>query len=81
MRIRLCVNRYLLPPVKIWWDTSSFEPGDDHTVSTFLARISQIVPLEHSQWGLEDYVVEIEGFEVLHFQVLEAIVRDCDQVV
>lgn len=67
--------------MKIWWDTSSFEPGDDRTVSTFLARVGRVVPLESSLWGLEDYAVEIDGFEILHFQEVESIMRDHDEVV
>lgn len=67
--------------MKIWWDTSSFQPGDDKTVSSLLARVSQIVPLESSKWGLEDYAVEIDGFEVLHFQEVESVIREADEVV
>lgn len=81
MRIRLVINRNGLPSMKIWWDTSSFQPGDDKTVSSLLARVSQIVPLESSKWGLEDYAVEIEGFEILHFQEVETVIREADEVV
>lgn len=67
--------------MKIWWDTSSFQPGDDKTVSSLLARVSQIVPLESSKWGLEDYAVEVDGFEILHFQEVETLIREADEVV
>lgn len=33
------------------------------------------------QWGLEDYVVEIGGFECLHFMEVEGLLRDGDEVV
>lgn len=81
MRLRLVINRNGLPPMKIWWDTSSFQPGDDKTVSSLLARVSQIVPLESSKWGLEDYAVEVDGFEILHFQEVETLIREADEVV
>lgn len=82
MRLRLAIHRNQLPATRIWWDTaSSFQPADDHTVSALLARISQVVPLDGASWGLEDYVVEVDGFEVLHFQLLDAILKENDEVV
>ncbi|KAL7276440.1 hypothetical protein RUND412_000579 [Rhizina undulata] len=82
MRIRVVINRYLLPPTKIWWDLdSSFAPGEDRTVFVFLGKVSAIIPLDAGNWGLEDYAVEIDGFEILHFQEIETVVRDGDQVV
>ncbi|KAG0644051.1 hypothetical protein HOY80DRAFT_230792 [Tuber brumale] len=81
MRLRLFIQRNRLPPTKIWWDTSSFEPGDDHNVSTLLSRVGQIVPMESGGCGLEDYAVEVDGFEVLHFQEVERVIREGDQVV
>ncbi|GAD98431.1 hypothetical protein ANI_1_82104 [Paecilomyces variotii No. 5] len=33
------------------------------------------------QWGLEDYVVEVNGFECLHFMEVEGLLRDGDEVV
>ncbi|PWW75643.1 hypothetical protein C7212DRAFT_204854 [Tuber magnatum] len=81
MRLRLFIQRNRLPPTKIWWDTSSFEPGDDHNVSTLLSRVGQIVPMESGGWGLEDYAVEVDGFEVLHFQEVERVIREGDEVV
>ncbi|RPB04550.1 hypothetical protein L873DRAFT_1799479 [Choiromyces venosus 120613-1] len=81
MRLRLFIQRNRLPPTKIWWDTSSFEPGDDHNVSTLLSRVGQIVPMESGGWGLEDYAVEVDGFEVLHFQEVEKVIREGDEVI
>ncbi|CUS08059.1 unnamed protein product, partial [Tuber aestivum] len=81
MRLRLFIQRNRLPPTKIWWDTSSFEPGDDHNISTLLSRVAQIVPMESGGWGLEDYAVEVDGFEVLHFQEVERVIREGDEVV
>lgn len=36
---------------------------------------------EIGQWGLEDYVVEVNGFECLHFMEVEGLLRDGDEVV
>jgi hypothetical protein len=81
MRLRLVINRNSLPTMKIWWDTSAFQSGDDRNISSLLICVSQIVPLEFSKWGLEDYAVEIGGFECLHFQEVDSIIRDGDEVV
>ncbi|KAI5843985.1 hypothetical protein DFP73DRAFT_73094 [Morchella snyderi] len=81
MRLRLVINRNSLPTMKIWWDTSALKSGDDRNISSLLICVSQIVPLEFSKWGLEDYAVEIGGFECLHFQEVDSIIRDGDEVV
>ncbi|KAL2351484.1 hypothetical protein BJ546DRAFT_852521 [Cryomyces antarcticus] len=79
MRLRLSIHRHSLPAVKILWNT-----GDGKTPSTtvaqFLEQVNEIVPLEAEQWGFEDYVVEITGYECLHFQKLENVCRDEDAV-
>ena len=31
-------------------------------------------------WGLEDYVVEVGGFECMHFMEVEGLLRDNDTV-
>ena len=33
------------------------------------------------QWGLEDYVVEVNGFECLHFMSVDGLLREGDEVV
>ena len=64
-----------------------------YTVAQLLEDVNNVVPLETvdtsvglndepcGQWGLEDYVVEIGGFECLHFMEVEDLVRDGDEVV
>jgi len=37
--------------------------------------------MESGGWGLEDYAVEVDGFEVLHFQEVERVIREGDEVV
>lgn len=64
------------------------------TIAEFLEDVNELVPLETGsgisagrsdelggQWGLEDYVVEVNGFECLHFMEVEGLLRDGDEVV
>ena len=32
------------------------------------------------QWGLEDYVVEVRGYECLHYMDVDGLLRDGDEV-
>lgn len=64
-----------------------------YTVAQLLEDVNDVVPLETAdtsvglnnepcgQWGLEDYVVEVGGFECLHFMEVESLLRDGDEVV
>jgi hypothetical protein len=81
MRLRLHILRNDLPAVKVMWNTTSLKPGVDEIVSNLLNSINDIIPLEGSSWGLEDYVVELGGFEVLHFQEISAVFKEDDEVV
>lgn len=67
------------------------------TVAQLLEDLNEVVPLETAvdgdngtlgendelggQWGLEDYVVEVDGFECLHFMHVDGLLRDGDEVV
>ncbi|KAF2454624.1 hypothetical protein BDY21DRAFT_373892 [Lineolata rhizophorae] len=79
MRLRLVVKRHELPPVKFLW-----APDDENqlvcTVAQFLDQVNRVVPLESDDWGLDDYVVEIGGFECFHFLPLAQIAREDDEV-
>lgn len=68
--------------------------GDEGcTIAQLLDEINEVVPLETpdrsvgendeigGQWGLEDYVVEVNGFECLHFMHVDGLLRDGDEVV
>jgi hypothetical protein len=81
MRLRLHILRNDLPEVKVMWNTTSLKPSVDEIVSSLLNSINDIIPLESSNWGLEDYVVELGGFEVLHFQEIAAVFKEDDEVV
>jgi hypothetical protein len=54
--------------------------------------VNEVLPLETQvgdvdsqcgggQWGLEDYVVEVGGFECLHFMEVDGLLRDGDELV
>jgi len=82
MRIRLSINRYSLGTTKIWWDTGSINEGrPGTTISMLLESVNEVCQLESENWGLEDYVVEVGGWEVLHFHSVEGLLRDGDEVV
>lgn len=67
--------------------------GSGYTISQLLEDIDEVVPLESfegalgeneadgGQWGLEDYAVEVNGFECLHFMPVDGLLRDGDEVV
>ncbi|KAF3391162.1 hypothetical protein DPV78_011294 [Talaromyces pinophilus] len=62
------------------------------TIAQLLEDINEVVPLETAveavgenedtggQWGLEDYVVEVNGFECLHFMSVDGLLREGDEV-
>ncbi|KAL2010947.1 hypothetical protein VTN00DRAFT_3665 [Thermoascus crustaceus] len=71
---------------------AAFSSGG-YTIAQLLEDVNEVVPLEThrhpggrndqsgGQWGLEDYVVEVGGFECLHFMEVEGLLRDGDEVV
>ncbi|KAL9115924.1 MAG: hypothetical protein Q9227_000292 [Pyrenula ochraceoflavens] len=85
MRLRVNIQRHGLPATNILWTS---EPAFPHssashksaTISQFVEDVNSIVPLESGEWGLEDYVVEVGGYECLHFQPI-SIFQENDQVV
>ena len=85
MRLSLIVQRHGLPSVQILWRTDCFlsrqaSSGTDSTISQFLDQVNDVVPLEAEHWGLEDYVVEVKGFECLHFADLCQILKEDEEV-
>ncbi|KAK8073224.1 hypothetical protein PG994_004123 [Apiospora phragmitis] len=70
MRLNLVIRRNGLPEAKVVWPVPLEE---NPTVSKLLEQVNDIIPLESSDWGLEDYAVELSApdgsnFECLHFQ-------------
>ena len=84
LRLRLSICRYAVPEVKIVWPCTATK---DLTVAQLVGQVNNVVPLESGEWGLEDYVVELVGgggsahsFECLHYQAVETLFRDGDEV-
>lgn len=85
MRLQLTVQRHLLPPVHVLWTVGVLRPpyaaaGTTATIAQLLEQINEIIPLESEDWGLEDYAVEVRGFECLHFSELNHILKEDDDV-
>jgi len=81
MRLQLTVQRQGLPPTQVLWDTGALRPnhvssGTTTTIAQLLEHINEVIPLEAEEWGLEDYAVEVNGFECLHFCSLNILKED-----
>lgn len=82
IRLRLSIRRHGVPEVKLVWPCTA---NQDLTIAKLLAQVSEVVPLEGGQWGLEDYAVELQdtgggGFECLHFQQVGKVFKHDDQI-
>ncbi|MCJ1309459.1 hypothetical protein MMC25_003119 [Agyrium rufum] len=85
MRLRLFIERHALPTAQVLWTTEAFRPGsnatrDKLTIAQLLENVNEVIPLETIDWGLEDYVVEVRGFECLHFSLTSQVLKDEDEV-
>jgi hypothetical protein len=80
MRICLSVFRHGLPATRVIWATTDDQLSSGILVSRFLSDVNDIIPLESDDWGLEDYVVQLENYELLHFQNLSDVLREDDHV-
>ncbi|KAI9725635.1 MAG: hypothetical protein M1828_002920 [Chrysothrix sp. TS-e1954] len=76
MRLRLSIERYELPVFKLIWRT----PEKSTTVSKLLELLNDSVPLESNGWGIEDYSVSVHGYECLHYQEVQSVLCDLDEV-
>lgn len=79
------MQRHSLPPVYVIWTVGVLRPphaaaGSSATVSHLLEQVNEIIPLESDDWGLEDYAVEVRGFECLHFFELNQVLKEDDEV-
>lgn len=82
------MERHSLPPVQLLWTIAAYGPirppyadaGASFTISQLLEQISEIIPLESEDWGLEDYAVEVGGFECLHFSEIRHVLKEDDIV-
>jgi hypothetical protein len=81
MRLCLTILRNRLPATDVLWSLPEEQTTPATTISRLLAQIDEVIPLEAEHWGLEDYVVTVEGFECLHFQTVGNVLKDGDHVV
>lgn len=81
MRLRLSVQRHMLPATNVLWTVPDSVSRQAYTVAQLVQDVSQVLPLETEQWGLEDYVVELAGFECLHFTPVWLALQHDDEVV
>lgn len=85
MRLRLTIQRHALPITNILWTARTQDPTSTSahasaTISQLLEDVNDIFQLESDDWGLEDYVVEVEGYECLHFQPIDSVLKEDDKV-
>jgi hypothetical protein len=64
----------------LWIIPEDSYKSNTHTVSRWLSEVDEVVPLEADEWGLDDYVVHIQGFECLHFKKTGDVFREGDHV-
>ena len=83
MRLQLAIQRHGLPIVRILWTVGSSNVPNEAvstTISKFLEQVNEIIPLEADDWGLEDYAVDVHGYECLHFSELSQVLKEDDEV-
>ncbi|KAL8767283.1 MAG: hypothetical protein Q9194_006033, partial [Teloschistes cf. exilis] len=78
-------RRHGLPSARIIWATdlinvSAATTGSETTISQLLEQVNDIIPLESTDWGLEDYTIEVGGFECLHFSQASRVLKEDDNV-
>jgi hypothetical protein len=80
MRLRLTVQRNGLPAANVLWNVSETNSTQAYTITRLLEDVNHVIPLEAEHWGLEHYVVEVAGFECLHFSPVVQALKDDDHV-
>jgi hypothetical protein len=80
MRFRLSVFRHGLPPMRVVWSTPDEQLDGVFLVSRLLSEINDIIPLDPGERGLEDYVVQLGEYELLHFHNLADVLRENDKI-
>jgi hypothetical protein len=80
MKVRLSVQRHRLPTAEVLWVLSDPQTNPSSSIARLLVEVNEIIPLESEHWGLEDYVVQVGGFECLHFQRIGDVLSEGDHV-
>jgi len=81
MRLRITVRRHRLPETPIIWNVDL----ETTTIAQLLEQVNDIIPIETSEWGYDDYAVELKGsngvnFECFHFQQIGKVFKEDDEV-
>jgi len=82
MRLRLVVRRHALPEVRVVF---SVQLENDPTIASLLDQVNEVIPLESTEWGLEDYAVELRdtdghSFDCMHFQQVSVVLKNDEEV-
>ncbi|KAK1756688.1 hypothetical protein QBC47DRAFT_377443 [Echria macrotheca] len=82
LRLRLVVRRHALPEVRVVF---SIRLENDPTIANLLEKVDEVIPLESSDWGLEDYTVELRdaqgrGFDCMHFQQVSDVLKNDEEI-
>ena len=82
-RVKLKIQRHRLPTVDILWPLKDAPTNsrDQPTISSLLSDINTSIPLESGDWTLDQYTVELDGFECLHYQLLHDVLQNGDTLV
>lgn len=84
MRLRLTVKRHKLADTPVVW---AIDITSNPTIFHLLQQVNDTIPIESDgKWGLEDYAVEVNGsngvnYECLHFQPVNVVLKEEDEVV
>ncbi|KAK6338971.1 hypothetical protein TWF696_009767 [Orbilia brochopaga] len=80
-RVRLVIHRPDVPQVRILWPLGSKISGNPrYSVYDLLTDVSNVIPLDDWNLGLEDYVAEFAGCELLHFMPIKELISDNDEL-
>ena len=82
MRLRLKVRRPGVPDTNMLWNVSL---GGKILVSRLMSQVDTVLSLQTGNACVEDYVVEYTdeagvGFECLHFQTVNQILKEDDRI-
>ena len=81
MRIRLNVQREGYAATRLWWPfTAVLERNPNFLFSGLLEEITKVFKLDDGGCGLEEYVAELDGAELLHFMEVKDLLKDGDEV-
>ncbi|KAF3934179.1 hypothetical protein ABW20_dc0105050 [Dactylellina cionopaga] len=80
-RARLVISRPDVPQVRILWPLDAkLSQNPRYSVYDLLTDINDIIPLDNRNLGIEDYVTELGGCELLHFMPIGQLIGDNDEL-